>query len=296
MFGKSFFPRVFKVLVVITICIVAFARGELGQRILFCVFGLYAAMAAVWVWQCFRRMPWARRFKAWLATPLSPIQTPVPPQPVPSPPPAPTEKPVEVTITTEAGDKEPTMAALQHTNCRISDKLRSVYPDAVWEWASEAPESIALKGGEGRIHLSGTGEYNYADVTIDQLLNISFQLLKIVTLEQAAMGAASAAPVAAQKDADVETSDVAAWLDLVGRSRIDELLTEVNSRGHRRLFIEEGGAAYVIEDGAPSKQGIIPKMPAVKHWGRLVELLTTEGELQATMDGQQICLSWGKKY
>lgn len=291
---NTLLPKGVKPLLVATIFILALVRGELGQRILIALVAVYVALGALWLFQYLKQSR-QRRPKPRQAIP-TPLPTTAPPESQtqvqqPGPPP---ESPPKVIVM--ADEKTPITAALQHTNCRISDKLRSVFPDATWDWVSEEPESIALHGGEGRIRLSGVEEFNYADVKIDALLKITFKLLKIVTLDEAeaSLSSKEEPPIPAKPDMPMEVSDVAAWFDMIGQSQIDALLTEVNSRGHR-LFIEENGDVYITENGAPSKQGVIHQMPAAKHWRQLVELLTADGDLEVKVggkDAQQLCICW----
>lgn len=54
---------------------------------------------------------------------------------------------------------------LGHVSCRISEKLKSAYPDATWQWDEPHPESI-VRGGTMRIKTSNTEDYTHAEVTV----------------------------------------------------------------------------------------------------------------------------------
>ncbi len=57
---------------------------------------------------------------------------------------------------------------LQHVNYRVSDCLKSAYPDARWEWCMRDPAGFVARGGTGRIRVYGIPDYSYADVTLGQ--------------------------------------------------------------------------------------------------------------------------------
>lgn len=137
-------------LVVAVLIITAFARGILQ-------IWLYAAAFAVWtVWTIVKFLvPWlqakgcqreARRIRKQYETTQRKKPEPHTPD-----------------------DSEPlNIVLLRHVNFRISSYLKSVYPDATWEWREDFPERIISGGGTGRIQVYGIPDFNYADVTFDQ--------------------------------------------------------------------------------------------------------------------------------
>ena len=72
---------------------------------------------------------------------------------------------------------------LRHVNHRISAYLKSVYPNARWEWTTGNPTALVMQGGTGRIRVYGIEEYDYADVQIDRNGNLSCNLLKVVPVQ-----------------------------------------------------------------------------------------------------------------
>jgi len=106
---------------------------------------------------------------------------------------------------------ENTEAALKlHVNCRVTEKLKSAYPGAIWEWCGEFPSEMVTNGGTGRIKTTDTGEYNQADVTIDKYGRINFTMLKTAPLTNADNTG---------KDNDsgkTNPVDAAVWYSLIG--------------------------------------------------------------------------------
>lgn len=184
----------------------------------------------------------------------------------------------------------PEKILLRHVNCRITDKLKSAYPDATWEWCEETPVKLAAKGGTGRIKTSETGEYNYADVTIDQYARIKFNMMKIVSLDDAVTASeGTAAPVKTEAEPVV---DVGVWYDLMGRDVLQEIITELNAHGHSYLVIKELGEVCIVDnDGHETKLEELENLPKKKWWSELAKVFCDNG-LKTSVEEDRIILSW----
>ena len=70
----------------------------------------------------------------------------------------------------KTADIDRTMAemVLRHVNYRITDRLKTAYPNARWEWLMRDPALFVVQGGTGRIRVYGVPKYDYADITVDQ--------------------------------------------------------------------------------------------------------------------------------
>lgn len=58
-------------------------------------------------------------------------------------------------------------AAVRQLNCRITDRIQAVFPEATWEWVSTDPVGVAVGGGEGRIRISRAEAFNFVDISIN---------------------------------------------------------------------------------------------------------------------------------
>lgn len=180
----------------------------------------------------------------------------------------------------------PSAIVLRYLNCRISDKLKSAYPEVTWCWEADQPELLALKGGTGRIALHQAGEYTHAEITVDQYARIDFKMLRMVNLNSLIPGADK------KKDqGEPATTDASAWFDLVGRQQLTAIITELNTRGHSKLSIAENGDVFVVEDDAPAKQDTLDNLPGKNFWQDLVQLISDTG-VKARVDGEQLRVSW----
>jgi len=73
-----------------------------------------------------------------------------------------------------------TAVLLRHVNHRVSDYLKTVFPNVSWEWVSKHPEKLAAEGGTGRIRLFNVPDFNYADVLFNQMAQFDCDLMRIV--------------------------------------------------------------------------------------------------------------------
>lgn len=182
----------------------------------------------------------------------------------------------------------PALVALRHLNCRITDKLKSAYPDVTWNWEVEQPDWLASKGGTGRIKLHQAGEFTHAEVTVDQLARIDFKMMKLVDINSLISGVK---PAAGESAVEPVTTDAAAWFDLVGREQLTAIVTELNTRNHRKLSIAENGDVYVVEDDASVKQSTLENLPGKNYWNELSTLIADIG-IKAQVTGDQLRLAW----
>ena len=61
-----------------------------------------------------------------------------------------------------------TVAQMPCSRDRMAEHLRSVYPQAHWEWTLADPTRFIAYGGTGRIRVYGIPDYDYAGVTLDR--------------------------------------------------------------------------------------------------------------------------------
>lgn len=184
---------------------------------------------------------------------------------------------------------EPSGLILQrHVNYRISGYLKSAYPDVTWEWCEEAPEKIITKGGVGRIRLFGVPDFNYADVLFDQQANINCSMLKIVPLSEMHPAAAAAPDEIPQPHQPV---DPQVWYEVQGRKILEELVTDLNSRGYSSLTIRNNGDVCICQGDDEKPQTAFENLPEKVYWPRLVKVFEREG-LAANVTDDSIVLSW----
>ena len=172
---------------------------------------------------------------------------------------------------------------LCHVNYRISDYLKSAYPNVRWEWTMNDPALFIARGGTGRIRLYGVPDYEYADVTLDQKGNLNCSLVKIVPVQDNGQGVPSGQL----------SPDPSVWYELEGRDVLDTLIADLRSRGHSSLTLnEDGSISFQPEDGSSqtTKRGFA-SFPEKVYWPQLTDVLKQEG-LSANVKDGGIVVSW----
>lgn len=183
-------------------------------------------------------------------------------------------------------DPEAAQALLRHVNHRVSDQLKSLYPEARWEWKTKRPALLAIHGGIGRIRVYGVPEYEYADVELEQSGALSCSLVKRLATPSSEQGSQPQAPN--QQDVDPQV-----WYERQGRKTLEALIADLDSRGHHCLFLKEDGSIYVrpMEADEETVQGVLQDFPQKRCWVTLVKVLEQAG-LAATAREDCIAVAW----
>ena len=171
---------------------------------------------------------------------------------------------------------------LRHVNHRISEQLKSAYPNAQWEWTLNDPVSFAARGGTGRIRVYGVPDYDYADVTLNQQGEIRCALVKLSPLKGNGASTAKQHPL-----------DPRAWYELHGRKLLESLVADLSSRGHSSLTLNEDGSISIkpVDSSEPISKGNLPCFPEKVYWPQLAKVLEQEG-LMADVQNTKILVSW----
>lgn len=195
--------------------------------------------------------------------------------------------PVASVSSTEKTDSQvqtvlPERALIRHINYRITDKLRSSYSEAFWEWDEKPTVSFITEGGRRRIKLCNAGEYNFAEVTLDKFSNISLDLLKVVPCVQAE-------PDKVVSDYPV---DVEAWYTTRAQEVLEDVIGELNTHGINCLEIDVNGEIVTQEGEKRVTHGKLENMPAESYFKSFAQMLTDKFELQASVDNEIVKVSW----
>ena len=172
------------------------------------------------------------------------------------------------------------LVLLRHVNHRISEHLRSVYPQAHWEWTLADPTRFIAYGGTGRIRVYGIPDYDYADVTLDRQGGLRCSLVKVAPLE------AEAVP-------NQQPVDPRVWYEFQGRSILEDMIADLRSRGHSSLTLNEDGSICIqpADGGEEIKKDSFAAFPEKVYWPRLAKVLEQEG-LTADVQDTRILVSW----
>lgn len=185
-------------------------------------------------------------------------------------------------------DMEMAQKLLCSVNFRISDYLRSAYPNARWEWMIETPAVFAAQGGTARIRVYGIPDYDFADVTLDQKFNLSCALIKVSPIHPNVESDDSVAAPPNQQPMDPQV-----WYEVHGRKVLESLVIDLNSRGHNKLLLKDDGSICIqpIDGEEELLEQNFRSFPEKVYWPRLAQVLDQEG-LSATMLDNCIQVSW----
>lgn len=205
------------------------------------------------------------------------------------------EKPAEAEAETEpaspakpAPDSRETEIMLLHIALRITEKLKSAYPQSVWQWKDTPSLQDILAGGTVRILVENMDAYTHADISFDRFGRIHVEPMTIGTFAE---------PSAGRPDHSEETPpepsvvDVRVWYELVGQKVLESQITELNANGHTKLTIKENGDIVITNQKKEMLKGTLDSFPAKSYWEELV-LLLAEDELNGKITGNTLQVSW----
>ena len=196
-----------------------------------------------------------------------------------------------------ATDSRETEAMLLHISLRITEKLKSAYPQSVWQWKDAPSLQDILAGGTVRILVENMDAYTHADISFDRFGRIHVEPMTIGSFAEPSGGNAGAGPRPGGADAAEETPaeppvvDVRVWYELVGQKVLESLITDLNANGHTKLTIKENGDVVVNRQKKEMLKGTLDSFPAKSYWEELV-LLLAEDELKGKIAGNTLQVSW----
>ena len=183
---------------------------------------------------------------------------------------------------------------LLHIALRITEKLKSAYPQAVWQWKDTPSLQDILKGGTIRIMVENMDTYTHADISFDRFGRIHVEPMVIGSFADAENGkGAKPEPGGADEETTPEPSvvDVRVWYELVGQKVLESLITDLNANGHTKLTIKENGDVVVNRQKKEMLKGTLDSFPAKSYWEELI-LLLAEDELKGKITGNTLQVSW----
>ena len=127
--------------------------------------------------------------------------------------------------------------------------------------------------------------FDYADVTMDHRSNLTCSLVKVVPVQ--GQGAEEALPP------NQQPVDPQVWYELQGRTVLENLVADLNSRGHSKLYLKEDGSICIKLEGGDEElvQEAFNSFPEKVYWPRLKDVLEQAG-LAATVQDTCIQVAW----
>ncbi|MDE6603439.1 MAG: hypothetical protein K2K90_15080 [Lachnospiraceae bacterium] len=281
---KNVFSRSIKILIVSLLLLAVFFQKERSQKLMALAVILWIAVTAgIFLFRKSGKL--AKKCGAFFAslrqtgkTAKTAADTPAEAEPETEP--ASPAKP--------APDSRETETMLLHIALRITEKLKSAYPQSVWQWKDTPSLQDILAGGTVRILVENMDAYTHADISFDRFGRIHVEPMTIGTFAE---------PPADDPDDAEETPpepsvvDVRVWYELVGQKVLESQITDLNANGHTKLTIKENGDIIVNRQKKEMLKGTLDSFPAKSYWEELV-LLLAEDELKGKITGNTLQVSW----
>ena len=183
------------------------------------------------------------------------------------------------------------LSLLLHVNHRITNYLQSAYPGSSWEWRVEDPEALVSNGGTGRIQVFGVSDFSHADVTVTKNADITYEMLKVVPMGETQIDTSEDAEAESVPSTPQNPINPQVWFEQKGRVVLENIITDLNSRGHSSLSITESGDVIITQNDKEIKKATLEAMPDKVYWHRLAKVFQSEG-LAASVTDNAVVLSW----
>ncbi len=204
-------------------------------------------------------------------------------------------EPVQEAATIEPEKQTPGLTSedqetmLRHIALRITEKLKSAYPDATWVWQDKPELKAVLNGQTVRIITDGIENNTHADISFDRYARVHINML--VVEEFAAKTAEQPEASVPETEKAPDVVDVRVWYDLIGRNILETLVTDLNANGHTRLTIKENGDIVIIRNKKEEVKTHLENFPAKNYWNELINIFK-ENELKAVARKDGLGISW----
>ena len=292
---KTVFTKSMKILIISLLLLAVFFQKERSQKLMALVLILWIAVTAgIFLFRKSGKL--AKKCSALSAslkqarrTAKAAAEKPAEAVPEPETEPASPAKPVP--------DSRETDTMLLHISLRITEKLKSAYPQSVWQWKDTPSLQGILAGGTVRILVENMDAYTHADISFDRFGRIHVEPMTIGSFAEPSGNGTSAGPGTGDADAAEEMPpepsvvDVRVWYELVGQKVLETQITDLNANGHTKLTIKENGDIVVNRQKKEVLKGTLDSFPAKSCWEELV-LLLAEDELKGKIAGNTLQVSW----
>ena len=295
---KNVFSSSIKILIVSLLLLAVFFQKERSQKLMALALILWVAVTAgIFLFRKSGKL--AKKCRAFSASLKQAGRTAKAPaektaEPVPK---ADTEPAEPAAPAKPAPDSRETETMLLHISLRITEKLKSAYPQSVWQWKDTPSLQGILAGGTVRILVENMDAYTHADISFDRFGRIHVEPMTIGSFAEPSGNGTSAgtgtgdADTAEEMPPEPSVVDVRVWYELVGQKVLETQITDLNANGHTKLTIKENGDIVVNRQKKEVLKGTLDSFPAKSCWEELV-LLLAEDELKGKITGNTLQVSW----
>lgn len=185
---------------------------------------------------------------------------------------------------------------IRQISFQITDRIKASYPKASWEYTRPLKAEYLLNCNVFRIRTFHTGDYNFAEVSLDRYGHLKLSMMTIKNLS----------PLPGQQDPDTSDPDTPdsngsnepsvhvdpeSWYSLIGKPLLTDLIGDLQARGHQKLFINEAGEIFILNGNNPEVKDIFQHFPPKDYWAALTDIFIRD-ELNAKETNNTLELSW----
>ena len=286
---KTIFTKSLRILITSLLLLAVFFQKERSQLLMVVVFliWLFVIIATV-LWKPIRNL--INHLKS-LAEKSRNTNTPQPIPPVCESEITKTDNPVtNPTLHQEVLQEHQEEMMLRHIALRITDKLKSAYPHATWQWQGKPLLQNILQGSTVRISVEDMAEFTHADITFDRFGRIHVEPMIIGSFAASPVPDATEA-VPAEAEPEPPVVDVNVWYELIGQKALENIITELNANGYTKLSIKENGDIVINRKKKESVQATLDAFPGKPYWEELITV-QEENELKGKVTGSCLQVSW----
>ncbi len=192
-----------------------------------------------------------------------------------------------------ASDNREQEAMLLHISLRITEKLKSAYPQSVWQWKDTPSLQGILNGETIRILVENMDTYTHADISFDRFGRIHVEPMVIGSFAKPSATGVKTVNAEEADETPTEPSivDVRVWYELIGQKVLEEQITDLNANGHSMLTIKENGDIVINRQKKEVLKATLDSFPEKNYWKELVSILE-ENELKGKITGNSLQISW----
>lgn len=183
---------------------------------------------------------------------------------------------------------------IRQISYQVTDKIKAAYPEASWEYIRPIKAESLLNCDIIRIRTFHTGDYNFADISLDRYGHLKLLMMTITDFTS----------LSGQKNQDhLDTDghenpaehpvhvDPESWYSLIGKPLLTELIGDLQARGHQKLYINESGEIFIYANNTPEIKDTFQHFPPRDYWAALTDIFIRD-ELEAKETNDTLELSW----
>jgi len=159
---------------------------------------------------------------------------------------------------------------IRHLNKRVTAILKNSHTNASWKWCDADPSELALNGGKAYIRIYGVAGCAYGEVAVTSNADVSVRLINPCELP-----------------GRVNVSDPYTWYEEDGKDVLNNMITDLDSRGVNSLTLSEQGDIWVHD----IREHRFREFPDKDDWSFLLQIFEDNG-LDAEIVNDSIVLSW----